>query len=302
MHIIRAAVIAFILLPAAGLGQDDWSLVRSRTLAEIAQIADSCRGIFGLAVIDLASGDTFGIRDTLVYPQGSSIKVPVLMELYRQAHKGLLSLTDRLPVKRTVQVGGSGHLQYFGDGTSELSLRDLAVMMIIESDNTATNMLIDRLGMENVNAMLRSLSLPHTVLQRRMMDTEASGRGIENLSTPREAARIMELLYRGKIVTWESCAEMLDMLALPKSGDIRTGVPDSVRLAFKPGGIAGVTTEWALVDLKARPYIVAVMNKFGLGTDASAAIGRISTVLFEYFWRLGRSTRYGAYADPGLWK
>ena len=302
MPTLRAVIVTSMFLTAAGLGQDDWSLIRSRTFSDITQIADSCRGILGLAVIDLTTGDTFGIRDTLVYPQGSAIKIPILMELYRQAHQGALKLTDRLPVKRANQVGGSGHLQYFGDGTSELSLRDLGIMMIIESDNTATNMLIDRLGMQQVNAMLRSLGLTHTLLQRRMMNTEASARGIENISTPREAARIMQTLYRGEFLGQKECAEMLDVLALPKSGDLQAGVPDTVRVAFKPGEIAGVTTEWALVNLKERPYVLVAMNKFGLGTDASAAMRRISALLFEYFWRLGHSTRYGAYADPGLWK
>ncbi|MGH9795709.1 MAG: serine hydrolase, partial [Candidatus Acidiferrales bacterium] len=143
-------------------------------------------GVMGIAVQDLNGGDAFTVNAEMVFPQASSIKIPVLIELYRQMQAGSVKLDERVEVKKSLVAGGSGVLQNFGDGTSSLSLRDLAVLMIVLSDNTATNILIDRVGMEQVNGMLAHYGLRRTRLQRRMLDTEAQQAGRENLSTPLE--------------------------------------------------------------------------------------------------------------------
>ena len=91
-----------------------------------------------------------------------------------------------------VRTGGSGVLHHLSDGGSALSLEDYAIYMIVYSDNTATNVLIDELGMEAINALSMSLGASNTKLQRKMIQPEESVRGNENLSTPLDAARIME--------------------------------------------------------------------------------------------------------------
>jgi beta-lactamase class A len=189
-----------------------------------------------------------------------------------------------------------------GDHTSQLSIRDLGVLMIVLSDNTATNMLIDLVGMENVNKTLSSLGLTQTRLQRKMINSAASGRGEENLSTPAEAARLMEILYRGEFLNRQTCDDILNILEKPKSGSINSGLPSNIPVAFKPGGIAGVATEWAIVYLKERPYVVVVMENYAMGDEATTAMKEISRTLYDYFWRLGNATRYGTYVEPGLIK
>jgi beta-lactamase class A len=163
-------------------------------------------------------------------------------------------------------------------------------------------MLIDLVGMQNINNTLASLGLKQTRVQRRMIDAAASGRGDENISTPAEAARIMQMLYRGEFLDRAACDDMLAILKKPKRGGINAGLPQEIEVAFKPGGIAGVSTEWAIVYLKERPYIVVIMENYGLGDEASAAMRDISRALYDYFWRLGRSTRHGAYVNPSLIK
>lgn len=281
---------------------ENWKLVREKTEARLHEIVKSTRGAMGLAVVDLTSGERFSINETLVFPQGSAIKIPIMMEVYRQALEGKFNLTDKLTVDKAHQVGGSGVLKELGDSTSQLSVRDLCVLMIVLSDNTATNMLIDKVGMENVNRMIATVGLKATRLQRRMLDQNASGRGEENLSTPAEAARIMEILYKGQILDRAACDDMLSILKKPKAGAINSGVPDNVVVAFKPGGLAGVSTEWAIVYLKERPYIVVIMENYVLNEEAAPAMKEISRTLYDYFWRRGRSTRYGTYLDPALIK
>ena len=301
MRKLFLAAAACALLPAVALAQpENWELVRKKTEAKLAEIAASTRGIVGVAAVDLTSGERFGLNENLVFPQGSAIKVPILLELYRQAAEGKLKLSDRLRVEKRQQVGGSGIIGQFSDGTSELSLRDLAVLMIVLSDNTATNMLIERVGLDSVNRTLASLGLERTRLQRKMMDEAAKGRGEENLSTPAEAAHLMEILFKCEGLERASCDDMLSILAIEKPGQIRRGVPENVPVAFKPGSIPGVTVEWAIVQLKERPYVLVVMENFGLEDEGAQAMEKISRLLYDYFWRRSHSTRYGTYVDPAL--
>jgi beta-lactamase class A len=189
-------------------------------------------------------------------------------------------------------VGGSGVIQHFGDGSSTLSLEDLAVLMITLSDNTATNILIDALGMNAVNRTLADLGFGETRLQRKMIQPEASLRGEENVSTPAEAAALMTRLARCDLpVNQASCRRITEILEIPKGGAVREPVPGSVRIAFKPGTLEGVATVWAYVELPDRPYVLAVMANYG--GDGDAAVGRISEAAYRYFAKLARATPHG---------
>jgi beta-lactamase class A len=274
---------------------DPWTLLSTKTEKTLREITEQARGIVGVVAVDLTSGEHFGVNTDLLFPQASAIKVPVLMEVFKQANEGKLRLADLHWLTRSYKVGGSGVLQEFGDSTSRLSVYDLCVLMIVLSDNTAANLLIDLVGMENVNGTMASLGLKQTRLQRKMLDTAASARGEENLSTPAEAARIMELLYRGKFVSRTTCDEILSILKKPKEGTIASVLPEGTPVAFKPGDLAGVETEWALVYLRERPYIVVFMENYELEQEGKPIMKRVSRLLYEFFWRRGRATIYGTY-------
>jgi beta-lactamase class A len=274
---------------------DNLKLLQQKTEARLREIAGRTRGVLGLSVLDLTNREQFGINEHNLFPQASAIKIPVLMEVYKQAGQGKFRLSDARRIERQDKTPGSGVLSELGDGTVQMSLHDLCVLMIVLSDNTATNMLIDLAGMDRVNETMESLGFKQTRLRRRMMDTTAALRGDENLSTPAEAARIMELLWRGEFVSRTVCDGILDILKKPKAGVISSGLPAGVVVASKPGGLAGVTTEWAVVLLKDRPYVVTVMENYGIKQDASGAITEISRVLHEYFQRLSLATPFGSY-------
>ena len=282
--------------------QEHRALLREKTDAALKEIVAQTRGVTGVAALDLTSGEMFGINESLVFPQGSAIKIPVLMEVWKQAREGAFSLDDRRPVSKKVMVAGSGVLQFFSDGRSELSIRDLAVMMIWLSDNTATNILIDMVGKDRINTTMASLGCAQTKVQRRMIDEAASARDEENLSTPSDAVRIMKILFDGTFLDRKACDEMLEILKYPKSGDIKRGVPSGVPIAFKPGGIAGVQTEWAIVFAERRPFAVAIMQNYRSATDSSDPMKEIGAVLYDYFWRIGNSTGHGTYVNPELLK
>jgi beta-lactamase class A len=262
---------------------------------ELEGIARSARGVLGVTVLDLETGARFGVNQELVFPQGSAIKVPVLVELYRQADAGGLRLDERLPVRAADKAGGSGVLQGFGDGTSQLSLRDLAVLMIVLSDNTATNLLIERVGMERVSATMRELGFPSIRLQRRMIQPQESARGNENVALPGEAAALMARIHRCELPMGpESCQDLRRILEIPRSGTLPAGVPAGIPLAWKSGTLEGVAVAWGIVGLPGRPYVVTVMLNYGDAAPAAETLRQVSASAYDYFARLARATPHGA--------
>ena len=282
--------------PAARNDEELLGQLHKKLQAELERAAEQFDGVMGIAVKDLGGAEAFTVNADTVFPQASSIKIPVLIELYRQSQTGTVKLDERVEIKQALKAGGSGVLQHFGDGGSALTLRDLAVLMIVLSDNTATNILIDRVGMEKVNGMLAHHGLRQTRLQRRMLDTEAQRAGRENLSTPLEMVWLLGLLHQGKLLNQQNTAAAIEILSYPKNTPLRRGVPGNVRLANKPGGLTGVSCDSGIVYLEGRPYAISVMTTFGPASDSdagAAALGEVSKRVFEYFRRVAASNALG---------
>ncbi|MBK6797582.1 MAG: serine hydrolase [Acidobacteria bacterium] len=268
-------------------------ILRRKMVSEIEKIASNMDGVMGVAIKDLTSGEEIRLNDQLTFPTGSSIKIPVLIELHKQALEGKYKLSDLRWVENKDKVAGSGVIQNFSDHGSQLSLYDLAVLMITLSDNTATNILIDQVGMSNVNRTLDEAGLSLIRLKRKMIDIQASARGDENISTPRDAMLMMEKLFKGEFVNRKLGDDVLKMLKLRKSSSIPRLLPGNIEIANKPGGIEGASCDWGIVYVPGRPFAIVVMTNYN-GEGADDAIARISKLAFDYFSRLSRSTKYGA--------
>src|ERR1700674_3330980 len=182
----------------------------------ILDIDRSLDGVMGVAIADLTDGHKYLLHANDVYPQASSIKICVLAELYRQAQQGKLKLTDLYTVNAADLVQDSDIMGGLTPGVTRITLRDLATMMVAVSDNSATNVLIDRVGMESVNELMDSLGLTHTRLRRKMMDLQAAGAGRENISTAAEMMALLEGLYRGKVLNKEMTDDFFKMLSTHK--------------------------------------------------------------------------------------
>jgi beta-lactamase class A len=278
--------------PAADLGAKPAELV-SKLRAHVQAVDARLDGVLGVYVEDLASGSLIELRADELFPTASSIKLAVLYELYRQAEQGRLDVTEvtRPPLPR---VAGGGVLQYLGDQVS-LTWRDLSVLMLRWSDNEATNLLIRRVGRDAVNRRLDALTLGKTRLRREMMDLAAARRGDENVSTPRELARLAAILARGEGLTAERAKDMLAVATVVAEGSpFRRGLPEGVRAISKPGSLEGVRCETAWVDLPGRPYTAAIMTAYlKQESDAEAAIAELSAAIYSTFDRLARSSEYG---------
>jgi len=293
---LRRACLATVVVAniAIGAQPSHQAILGAQFQERLEQIAKSTNGVVGITALDLANGDRFGVNDSLVFPQGSAIKIPILIELYRHFDAGTLRPDERVILRATDQVGGSGVSQWFADGHSALSLHDLAVLMITLSDNTATNILIDRLGMPNVNRAMDSFGLPSIRVQRKMIQPRESAVGNENIATPRDAAQIMRRIHTCDLpMSKERCGALRRILELPKSGPFPASVPGSVRVAWKPGGVEGVETAWGLFALPGRPYVLAVMVNYGDSPESTRALRESAQAAYEYFRRLARSSPYG---------
>jgi beta-lactamase class A len=266
------------------------------------RLAADAPGVVGIGVVDLTSGERWGVNESLVFAQGSAIKIPLLIELFRRADAGELTLTDRKTLTAADRTGGSSLLQHFSDGGSAFSLHDLAVPMIVQSDNTATNMLIDAVGMDHVNATMAKAGFPQTKLQRKMIRPDASARGEENVSTPREAVDLMARLSRCDLpLTPSACAEVRRLLELPKGGEFRQPIPAAVRVAWKPGGLEGVSTAWGVVALPGAPYAVSLMVNYG-NAQPGDTVRAVSAAVYQHFALIAGATPFGTRVDPALVK
>jgi beta-lactamase class A len=266
---------------------------------ELTKIDRELDGVMGLAVKDLTSGETFFIHGDEIMPQASSIKIVVLANLYLQAQQGKLKLSDEYVVRSPDLVPGSDIMLGLTPGVTRLTLRDLATMMVAVSDNSATNVLIGRVGMDNVNTMLEGLGLHGTRLRRQMMDLKAAGEGRENVSTPREMMTLLETIYRGKLLNKEMTADFIKLLSTHKESSLLQGLPDDAVAADKPGELEAVRNDSGIIFVKNRPYILCVMTTYLKDEkDGSAAIRRVAALTYSYFDRVSRASEYGRVVSP----
>jgi beta-lactamase class A len=309
--LMRLVVVVFLLASATVHAADTplnakqqvlWDHLR-QALADVEQRLD---GVMGVAVLDLNSGQKLLIRPDEIFPQASSIKIAVLAELYHQAQQsahgvsGKAALTDRYVVRAADIVPDSSILGGLTPEVSSLTNRDLATIMVAVSDNSATNVLIDRIGMDNVVRLTESLGLAHTQLRRKMMDLQAAAQGRENISTPREMMELLEQLYRGKVIGPPLLDDFFNVLATNKNSWIPRDLPADLKIANKPGELEGVRNDSGIVFLKNRPYVICIMTTYLANERAGEeAITRISRLAFELFDRLSRASDLGRVISPG---
>lgn len=257
-------------------------------------------GVMGVAIVDLTDGHKYRLHADDVFAQASSIKICILAELYRQAQQGKLKLTDLYSVSAADLVQDSDIMGGLTPGVTQITLRDLATMMVAVSDNSATNVLIDRIGMDNVNAFLKARGLRETKLRRKMMDVKAAGEGRENVSTPNEMASLLEALFRGQILSKELTADFFKVLSTHKESFIPRDLPDDLKIANKPGELEGVRNDLGVVFVDKRPYILCVMTAYlHRERDGEEAISNISQAAWRMFGRLARASEYGRVISPG---
>ncbi len=250
-------------------------------------------GAAGVFVKDLTRGEVIAIGADDLYPTASTIKIHILTQLLRRAERGEIDLAQKIRIGPSVRVPGSGVLTYM-EGDLELTILDVAILMIIVSDNTATNLCIDLAGMDATNALIRELGLTRTTLRRKMQDQAAVARNDENVATPAECVAMLERLLAGQPTPWVA-ERALAILKKPKRGWFNAAVPPTVPMANKPGGMDRVKCDAGVVFLPRRPYAMAIMTAFGMqeAGDQERWVVEAARAVHETMVILDRTSDYG---------
>jgi beta-lactamase class A len=263
-------------------------LLERETIAKIERYASQMDGVLGVAAIDLTTGRVFSIKGDSVFPQASSIKIPIMIQMFRAARAGQFRLDDKVTLTKKELVAGSGRLQrYLEKGPVTLTVRELIENMIEFSDNTATNKCISMVGMTKVNGLLDELGLKKTRLRRIMLDSASAARDNENVSTPLEMAHLVEMIYRGK---FEDGKEMLEILKTVNA-EFRRAIPEDIPVAAKPGSLERVRCETGIVFLPGRPFALSVTSTFL--DEQKNPVSDVAWIVFSYFDKLAHSNSYG---------
>jgi len=246
-------------------------------------------GTFGLVVKAIGKEEELDINGDEVFPAASIIKLPILVEALRQRTEGNLSLDEPILLRDENKVGGSGVLKELTAGLA-LPFADILTLMIIVSDNTAANIAIRRVGMDNVNTHMKQLGLRNTILQRRLMDFEARNRGLENLTSPRDMAGLLQGLISRTVLDEENCEKALNIMKRQQIRDrIPRYLPIGTQVAHKTGEIAGIRHDIGVVFTEKGPYVFSAMSKdlrdklsrTSSGGKGTELIARVSRTVFR---------------------
>jgi beta-lactamase class A len=301
----------FPVLAALGLAAANLDVAPSAIEARLLERLRSFRGVMGIAATRLDTGERVRVNADLRFPTASTIKTAVMMEVFHQVAEGRLRKNEMLTLTEEGKVGGSGVLQGFHAG-AQLSVADLMHLMITVSDNTATNLLVDRVGTANVDERLGSYGFKETKLFRATFrqgrpdvypDLEKEfGLG---MTTPAEMARLMELIATGRAVNPKASGEMLAILAAQK---VRHMIPralpatpglvvanktgeDDEKLPNAGGVLRGVRADAAIVQGAGVRYVIAVYarqvedTRWSVDNDALVTGGELARMVHDHFMR-----------------
>lgn len=252
-------------------------------------------GVAGVSVINLKTGERLSIRGDETFPTASLIKVAVLVTLMDEVNRGHIRLDERTAMIARDRVPGSGVLQYMQSGLQP-TMGDLAWLMITLSDNTATNLILDKLNLRTVWTKMDSLGLPHTRIHSKVylrstsiaMDSSVKyGVGV---TTPNETARIFELLYRGRAVSPALDSAALEILRNNQDfTKLPRWLPDTVSVAHKTGEVDQSRNDCGIIYGPDAPVVVCAMTRENRETSyapdnpANLLIARIGLAVFRYY-------------------
>lgn len=226
--------------------------------AEIKELIKNLDGQCSIIVNNVTYGEKFAFNEDAVFPAASLIKLWILWALYKNASMGKVDLDEEIILSEEHKTGGFGVLQYMHAGLN-ITLRDCATLMIILSDNTATNLLIDYLGIEEINNEIRRLGMQKTSLQRKMMDVEAKIRGLDNFTSARDVHNILAAIFNSPEMPNQFRQEMLDILLKQQCNNkLPLLLPEGVLFAHKTGDLPNIEHDVGILFVNDAKIIIVV--------------------------------------------
>jgi beta-lactamase class A len=247
------------------------------------------QGRVGVAIKNLQSGKTILVDEGRVFPSASTIKLLIMSELMKEIEGGKRRLDEVVVLREEAKTGGDGILKELDAGHG-FSLKEMITLMIIMSDNTATNILIDMVGMDAVNRRADELGMRETKLQRKMMDAAARKAGRDNFTCAGDMLRFLETTYEGSNVSKERSDLMLSIMKKQQAtGRLDLYLPvdeEGLVIAHKTGDLDRLEHDVGIVYSPGCAYIICVLtNETRTNKDGREIIGEISKVVYDAFKR-----------------
>lgn len=230
---------------------------------------------------DLDDGFEYYFNPDKLYPSASLVKIPVMAAVFRAVEEQKLSLDQKIKYHRRHRAGGAGSLRRMRSGR-KFSIGELTYRMIVESDNVATNMLCEVLGLGYINLCMIEWGLNVTDMKRWVMDLRRRNSGIENYTTAREMGFLLEQIYKGEIVSRQSCQQMLEIMKRQKHRDrIARYLPTEVTVANKTGLMRDVVHDVGVIYTPKGDYVLCVLTRNLSTAYAKRLIGEISYIIYD---------------------
>jgi beta-lactamase class A len=229
---------------------------------------------------DLRSDFTFNVEGDKKSPSASMIKLLIMAEVLDEVDKKKLSLNEKYIISPHNIVEGSGIVFELEEG-HEFSLKEIIKLMIILSDNSCTNFLIDLVSMEKINKMGKMLDLKNTVLQRKMMDLESAEKGFDNYTSSNDIMNILKLIYDGKLINEEMSSIALEILLCQKLNyGLKKYLPEELKLASKSGDLENLENDGGIFFTDTCDYILTVLVNGTKNYIAKDIIAEISKMVY----------------------
>ena len=248
---------------------------------EIEKIISQVEGSVCINFYDLNKNNGFSVNGDKKVLSASMIKLLILAELMKKIFENKFSLSDTVMMANFMKIGGDGVLKELNTG-HHFTLKELATLMIIVSDNQATNILIDFLGMENINQLGKELDLKETFLGRKMMDAEARKKGYDNYTCADDISLLLKLIYQEKLINKEASQLMLDILLRQQQGErLQRYLPSDIKIAHKCGDLDNLENDGGIIWLGDRAYILVVLTNGMPNLQCKQTIGKISKFVYD---------------------
>lgn len=272
------------------------AVCEAQLAAKIDPLVRSHEGEVAVFIKHLETGETYAHNETMVMPTASLIKFPVLVELYRQVEAGKLKLDQPISLKEEDKVPGSGILTDHFQAGSQIPLETIARLMIRYSDNTATNLVLDQIGMESTSKTMRELGFPETQIHSKVFrrDTSVAPERSKTYglgsTTAADMIGLLELLHNKKLVSEKASVQMLAHLAsCDDESKLVRSLPKAVKSYHKTGSVNDVRTDAGLFQTPKGTLAIAVLtakNKdtsWGNANAAELLCSKIGLVAYEWF-------------------
>ena len=235
---------------------------------------------------DLDKNWIISIEKEKLFPAASLVKIPIMATCFLLENEKKLDLEQTIKLKSQDKLGGSGILKIVLDN-SEFPIRRLIGLMIYESDNTATNIITNIIGINNLNNYFKKIGLKNTYLLRKVADYSSRRNGKENYTTAEDMGNLLERFYRKNFINEKISDECIEILKLQRINDrIPKYLPASVLVAHKTGLERNICHDVGIVFTKKGDFIICVLTKNGNLKSSKEFIAKISLLVYNYFKNL----------------